>query len=182
MRLLRWLRLELIGRGDAPMSLTEPGTVAPTSEDVALARDSSLALSRVAGQLAAGNLSVGDASQVHLQVNSGGETTGGESVSIPTSAFRLLMEILDQMGQGNAVTILPTHAELTTAEAAEILNVSRPFVIKLIDEKTLPCRMVGSHRRLLLKDVIDYKRAIDADRRKALEALAAQAQELRMGY
>jgi len=86
------------------------------------------------------------------------------------------------MAQGNAVTIIPVHAELTTQQAAEILNVSRPFVIKLIEERTLPCKMVGTHRRVLFSDLMNYKRKMDADRLKVLEELAAQAQELGMGY
>jgi excisionase family DNA binding protein len=93
-----------------------------------------------------------------------------------------LLEILNQMAQGNAVTIIPIHAELTTQQAADVLNVSRPFVIKLIEDKALPCKMVGTHRRVLFSDLMAYKRAIDAERLKVLDELAAQAQELGMGY
>ncbi len=111
-----------------------------------------------------------------------GKKPDAESVTIPAAAFRLLMDILNQMAQGNAVTIMPVHAELTTQQAAEILNVSRPFVIKLIEDKALPCKMVGTHRRILFSDLMEYKRKIDAERLKVLEDLAGQAQQLGMGY
>lgn len=105
-----------------------------------------------------------------------------ERVEIPLSAFRLLMEILQQMANGNAVALIPKHAELTTQEAAEFLNVSRPFVIKLIEQNELPCKMVGTHRRILFSDLDAYKQRVDANRSAALDELAKQAQELNMGY
>lgn len=147
-------------------------TISPTLEDADLARRSSRVLSRFAGRKP----------QVSIRVQADGEHPEEESVTIPASAFRLLMNILNQMAQGNAVTIIPIHAELTTQQAADILNVSRPFVIKLIEDKALPCKMVGTHRRVLFSDLMDYKRKIDADRLKVLDDLAAQAQELGMGY
>jgi excisionase family DNA binding protein len=144
----------------------------PTLEDADLARQSSRALSRFAGRQA----------QVSIRVQSEGEHPEVESVVIPVSAFRLLMDVLNQMSQGNAVTIIPVHAELTTQQAAELLNVSRPFVIKLIEDRELPCKMVGTHRRVQFSDLMDYKRKIDAERLRVLDDLAAQAQELGMGY
>jgi excisionase family DNA binding protein len=80
------------------------------------------------------------------------------------------------------VTILPENAELTTVEAAEILNVSRPYLIKLLDQKAIPHRKVGKHRRIKLEDVMAYKRAIDEEREKVLDMLVAEAQDMDMGY
>lgn len=103
-----------------------------------------------------------------------------EMVPIPVSLFGPILEILTNMAKGKAVTIVPSHAELTTKEAANVLNVSRPFVIGLIEKKILPHRMVGSHRRIRFDDLMDYKRRIDSDRLKSLEKLAALDQEMGM--
>lgn len=105
-----------------------------------------------------------------------------QTVVIPAAAFHLLVDILSQMSQGNAVTLIPIHAELTTQEAADILNVSRPFLIKLIETGEIFYRKVGRHRRIRFEDLMNYKQKIDSDRTQALDELAAQAQELNIGY
>lgn len=111
------------------------------------------------------------------------EEDGNEqTVEIPAAAFHLLVDILSQMAQGNAVTLIPIHAELTTQEAADILNVSRPFLVKLIESGELPCRRVGRHRRIRFEDLMNYKQLVDGQRMQALDELVAQAQELNMGY
>ena len=111
------------------------------------------------------------------------EEDGKEKMlEIPSSAYQLLIDILSQMAQGNAVTLIPIHAELTTQEAADLLNVSRPYLIKLLESKQIPFHKVGRHRRIRLEDLMSYKSQIDRDRMQALDELAAQAQELNMGY
>ncbi len=86
------------------------------------------------------------------------------------------------MAKGNAVTIMPVHAELTTQEATDLLNVSRPFLIKLLEERKIPYRMVGSKRRILAEDIMKYKNDIDQKRLNILDELANEAQKNNMGY
>jgi len=141
----------------------------PTDHDRTLARQSSRDLSRF----------LGVDHDLKLRVEDRGAPT---EVVIPPFAIRFLVELLSEMARGNAVTMIPVHAELTTQQAAELLNVSRPSLIKLLEDGKIPHRRVGSHRRILFSDLMAYKRNIDSARRKSLEELAEQAQELDMGY
>src|SRR5947209_4784642 len=149
-----------------------PETVTPTPDDTQLAQESSRTLARV--------LAGKPGKTLRLRVGPGDKSD--ETISVPVSAFRLLNAILTEMARGNAVTLIPVHAELTTQQAADLLSVSRPFLVKLLEEGEIPYRKVGTRRRVLYKDIAEYKRRVDERRRAMLDELAAQAQELGMGY
>lgn len=105
-----------------------------------------------------------------------------EVLAIPKEAFRLLVEILSEMANGNAVSLIPIHAELTTQEAADLINVSRPFLVKLLETGEIPFHKVGRHRRVRFADLKAYKERTDSARAEALDELVTQAQEFGTGY
>ena len=107
---------------------------------------------------------------------------GEEVVELPAPAAELLLEILKDMAAGSAVAVLRNDAELTTQQAGDFLNVSRPFLVALLEAGTIPFRKVGTHRRVRFDDLRLYKDSKDDARRTALDELAADAQELGMGY
>jgi excisionase family DNA binding protein len=102
---------------------------------------------------------------------------GAEMVEVPATAVNLLVQILDEMAAGNAITITPIRTELTTRQAAAILNVSRPYLIKLLEEGKIEYRKVGRHRRVPTLKLMEYKQRSDAERRSTMDELAAMAQE-----
>ena len=104
------------------------------------------------------------------------------TVTLPAEAVNRFLEVLAQMANGNAVTIVPVHAEFTTQQAADFLNVSRPFLIGLLEQKKLPYRMVGSHRRVRFVDLQAFKDADDRARAEVLAELSADAQAHGHGY
>ncbi len=105
-----------------------------------------------------------------------------EIVTIPLKALKLLKSIISNMAQGKSIALMATDAEITTQQAAEILNVSRPHVIKLLEKGEIPYKKVGSHRRILLKDILEYESGLKIKRRKKLNSLAKEAQKLNLGY
>ena len=106
----------------------------------------------------------------------------GEDLMLPRQAIDLLRTMLAEMAQGNGITVLPVRAQLTTQEAANLLNLSRPFLVKLLENNVLPFTKVGSHRRIALADLLEYKRKRDEAADAAMQELADQAQELGLGY
>ncbi len=145
-------------------------SVAPSEADAQLARESSRLLS---------TRKLGKRASIRLRLEDGDE---GEAVVVPTSAVRLFLRLLTEMSQGNSVCLIPTHAELTTQQAADLLNVSRPYIVKLLDEGKIPSRSVGKYRRVRFDDLMAYKRKDEAARLKTLEELSALDQQLGLGY
>jgi excisionase family DNA binding protein len=144
-------------------------SVPPSREDVELARASGQRLAPLARR----------GRPLTIRVRNAGQE---ERIELPAGAVKLLQAILEDMASGRAITIVPQNAELTTQQAADVLNVSRPFLVQLLGQKKLPFRLVGTHRRVRFEDVLRYKENIDAERRKVLDQLAAEAQDLKMGY
>jgi excisionase family DNA binding protein len=110
------------------------------------------------------------------------ERNEAHPVELPTTALRLLAEILAELARGNAVKVVPIHAELTTQEAADLLNVSRPHVVKLLESHALPYHKTGKHRRIRFADLMRFKAARDEASEHALDELANEAQKMGLGY
>ena len=100
------------------------------------------------------------------------------AITIPVSAAQVLADVLEQMARGRTVKAIPLHSELTTQAAADLLHVSRPFLISQLEMGHMPFRTVGTHRRVLLEDVLAYKKQLDRRRLKALSKLSALDQKL----
>ena len=115
----------------------------------------------------------------HLNVKIGGEDI---SMPLPRHFMTLVFEILTEVAQGHSVSVGSEGEELTTSEAAELLNVSRPHLVKLLEEGKIPFRKVGTHRRVQRNDVLEYKRKQRKEAEEAIQNLADQAQELGLGY
>lgn len=140
----------------------------PDEEAVTLARASATELSRLLAEKP-----VSDCARVSLD---------GRDLVLPRYAVALLRDLLAEMAQGNAVTVVPTHAELTTQEAANLLNVSRPHLVKLLDQGKMEFTKTGSHRRTRYRDLMAYKQARHEASEAQLDELTHQAQEHDMGY
>ncbi|APB35309.1 hypothetical protein GlitD10_2964 [Gloeomargarita lithophora Alchichica-D10] len=149
------------------------------TQNLQLPTESEIQLSQVSSRVLA---SYSNQGQPNLRLSVVDADGHENPVVIPASAFYLLVDILSQMARGNAVTVIPIHYEFTTQEAADVLNVSRPFLIKLLESGVIPYRTVGKHRRVRFQDVMDYKRKTDEARTQVLDELVLQAQELGMGY
>jgi len=107
---------------------------------------------------------------------------GGEELEVPASVYDVLVRVVHELAQGNAVAVMPVHAQLTTQQAADLLGVSRPHFVKLLEEKRIPYDRPGKHRRILLSDLLEYKRVRDAERRAALDDLRAEDERLGLRY
>ena len=106
----------------------------------------------------------------------------GEAIEIPRPVFNVLMKVLAIMSEGKAFSLIPMDKELTTQQAADILNVSRPYLNKILDLGEIPHRKVGRNRRIKFSDLLEYKEQQEHKSRGALQELADEAQELDLGY
>jgi excisionase family DNA binding protein len=141
-------------------------TAQPDADDVAVAQHALVSLRKV--------LSVHPNDEmVALKIE---ET--GEELTLPRFALDLLVRVLANVAAGHGVTMVPRHAELTTQQAADLLNVSRPFLIRLLDDQKIEYKLVGSHRRIKASSLEEFRRRDDAQRREAAGELASLTQEM----
>lgn len=137
----------------------------PTAQEIELAKESSRTLAKYATQ-----------DRVTLKIT--GENGESEDVILPGHIVAILLKISTEMSQGKAISLTPINAELTTQEAANMMNVSRPHLVKLLEQEALPFHKVGTHRRIYLKDLLEYIENNDKARSQSLDELAALSQEL----
>jgi excisionase family DNA binding protein len=133
---------------------------------------------RIAQRCIMASLDHSRAAAITLTTDTGEHPT----VDLPPAALRLIGQLLGVMSEGRPIVLMPTQQELTTVEAANFLNVSRPFIIKEIDAGRLPHRMVGSHRRIALDDLLNYSNKMRAQQAGALDRMAENARELGLDY
>ena len=148
------------------MARTHTDPTIPTAQEAVLARQLKEALER--------NPDAADSMRV--EVTGVGKTTS--TLELPRAAAMLLVRMLGEMAKGNAVSLVPTETEITTQQAADLLNVSRPYLVGMIERGELPARMVGNQRRLPLVDVLAYKADNQAKRLEVLAEMTAIDQEL----
>lgn len=142
-----------------------------SAEEIALAKLGSQELSAVIE-------TNGEAQKINV-VDKSGKT---HEVTIPASALNMMIEMLTQLGQGNSVSITPIHAELTTQEGADMLNMSRPTFIKLLDSQEIPFSRTGNRRKVAFADLMEYKTNLEEQRLASLAELSELDQEMGMGY
>lgn len=142
--------------------------IRPAAEDVTAAV---AALPRVRDFL----MSHPDAQVVRLRVDDVG---GQEVLAVPRGALELLARVLAHMANGQGVTVVPANAELTTQQAADLLNVSRPFLIGLLEAGEIEYRLVGKHRRIRAESLMAFIRADDQRRRQVADELTALNQDM----
>ena len=146
-----------------------------------LATDQEAELAKVAQRCLMAALDHSRAQRIAL-VDENGALTDAPVLELPPQALRFFAEMLGMMAQRRPVMLVPQNHELTTQDAAALLNVSRPFVIKEIEAGRLGCRKVGRHRRIEFEELRRYQAAQRAQSEAALQKLADLSQELGLGY
>lgn len=141
----------------------------PSPEEMEEAKSSSRTLSKYA-------------SADRVQMSLRGSNGESDEIVLPGHVLQMLLNVLSEMAKGNAISLMPINQELSTQEAANILNVSRPYLVKLLEEEKIPFHKVGAHRRVFARDIFDYKADIESKRRETLDALAKISQDESMGY
>jgi excisionase family DNA binding protein len=161
------------------MTLTLPKPTVLSEDEIRLAELSSKTLQDIIRSHDAGKA---DESFQKATLRVSVERGDGEKadVALPEAAFPLLLSVLKELGHGKGVAVVATDTEVTTQQAADFLNVSRPYFVKLLEEGKIPYRTVGPRRRVLVADLLAYKAREEAERHRGLDELVAEAQKLGM--
>ncbi|MDE0139307.1 MAG: excisionase family DNA-binding protein [bacterium] len=117
-----------------------------------------------------------------LQVYAADQPSDPQVIALPAPAVSLLREVLAELAKGRVVTVAAPHSELTTQQAADLLNVSRPYLVSLLEKRAIPFRRVGNRRRVRLADVLAYRRHEELERQRILDELTAEAEHLGLEY
>jgi excisionase family DNA binding protein len=137
----------------------------PTEEDIASAKAYSRELARYA-----------DKDRVHVKLSADGQSS--EDLVVPGHLVELMLRVATEVSMGHGVNILPIHSELTTQQAANLLNISRPYLVSLLKDGTIAHHKVGSHRRVLAHDVLAFQKTQRRARAEALDEMAALSAEM----
>ncbi len=162
-----------LGQGEGHQIMTPSKnkiSTVPTAKYIELAKE-------IASKIAARKTSVSK-KNFQYQITDG----KGLAVKVSESAFEILSEALKEMADGKAVMLTPIQAELTTQQAAELLNVSRPYLVNLLESGEIAFRNVGRYRRVKYKDILQYQKKLEKKGKTAMDELVKQAQELNLGY
>ena len=139
-------------------------------------------MARAAQRCIMASLDHSKAVTITLESDDPSQAVNQPTIQLPPQALRFIAQLLGALSERKPVVLMPTKQEFSTVEAANFLNVSRPFVIKEIESKRLPCRMVGSHRRIAFDDLQAYAYKMRADQKGALQRMADNARELGLDY
>ena len=146
----------------------------PSPEEITAAREAARRLSKMGGTSVS---FVVESEEVETAKPRKGRTAP-EPITIPANIFKTIIKLLAEMGNGNAVQVVPVQAELTTQQAADLLNVSRPHLIKLLEQQKIQFRKVGTHRKVLSRDIFAYRDRTDLARRDGLARMVADDEEI----
>jgi excisionase family DNA binding protein len=148
----------------------------PSHEEITAAREAARRLSKVGGRASVSFVVESQEAAEGAKPRKG--RAASEPITLPANIFKTIIKLLAEMGNGNAVQVVPVQAELTTQQAADLLNVSRPHLIKLLEQEKIPFRKVGTHRKVLARDLFAYRDRTDLARREGLTRMVADDEEI----
>lgn len=150
----------------------------PSQEEITAAREAARRLSKMGGAPVSFVVESQEAGEEAKEAKPRKGRAEPEPITLPLNIFKSIIKLLAEMGNGNAVQVVPVQAELTTQQAADLLNVSRPHLVKLLEQEKIPFRKVGTHRKVLARDLFAYRDRTDLARREGLSRMVADDEEI----